>query len=74
MSGHRKWSELVERNAGRTAYEAYAGVREWKTFDGGDMLIWSKLAPAIQHAWHVATMAVIEAYERARNIEDTADE
>lgn len=55
----------MELSAGRTAYEAYAGVRQWRSWQGEDMLPWPKLAPALRHAWLVAAMAVLDSYGKA---------
>lgn len=63
MSEHREWSEEEESEMkvrpGQTAYEAYATVRNWRTFDGTPMAQWGKLAPVLRHAWLVAALTVV---------------
>jgi len=46
------------KTLGQIAYEAYCGVRQWKSFDGKPLPRWREMAIEIQAAWDVAGCAV----------------
>lgn len=46
--------EDTELSPGQAAYERYAAVTEWKTWDGREMPAWENLTEKIKEAWQAA--------------------
>ena len=72
MSGERIRIPLAmatdELEITRLAYRAYGDVVEWRNFRGDRMPDFDDLPPRIRDAWRAATLAAIDAYDRASTI------
>lgn len=60
---------------GQMAFESYAEVQEWKTFDGRPIPQWESLTPKIKNAWCVAAAVVIEdnMFNMLKKVKEAAD-
>jgi hypothetical protein len=52
---------IERKEMGQVAYEAYAELREWRSFDGYRIPAWDQMREDLRDAWNAAADAVISA-------------